>query len=385
MAANQPTILVKKADGTFVRVPLADLKKKPVAPPVVPVVEVPKVEPVVEKVVEPVVEVKPTVSVLQKPVQPVAMNSWIKKDRAVAPTVMVPKKVVEPVVVKSKPADFKSPLEDSDLPASALGVKTSVTRDSEVDKVVKQLSFTILPSFLGRLKSVVQLRLKDVRGANETRDIALRSIKDGGLGLTSVQADELEKKCVVEMELADKGVVTPLKVWPKAVVPTADDLPQKFVEPLVPANTTPFNSFIHETDQPSTIVPLQHDVPEFKISSAFKPKPVIRDVISKSVEMGPIEEIKFFRLIDLRRLANSPVEAANRLKQKFINLKEESVLLFLDAARAWRESLLYLEYLEMVDLAFNKHVHLAAVVVDKEKINLEEIKAIVNMEKELGI
>lgn len=371
MADNQPTILVKKADGTYVRVPLADLKKKPVAPPpAAPVVELPKVESLIEKKPELVVK------------------TWVKKDQVkAAPVVSTSKKVVEPVVVKEKPADFKSLLEDSDLPTSGSDVKTSVARDSDVDKVVKQLSFTILPSFVGRLRSTVQLRLKDVRGANETRDIALRSIKDGGLGLTEAQADELEKKCVArQINSEDKGMVAPLKVRSaKTVITPENDLPQKFIEPLVPANTTPFNSFIHAESHHATVVSVQNNAPEFKISSALKPKPVIRDVVSRPVEMGPIEEIKFLRLIDLRRLASSPTEAANRLKQKFINLKEESILLFIEAAAAWRESPLYQGYLEMVDLAFNKHIHLEAATGDKEKITLEEIKALVNMEKELGI
>lgn len=355
MANDQPTILVKKADGTFVRVPLSDLKKKPVAP-------TPIVAPVV--------------------VQPKAESVAVKKPNPIIPKPIIKKTPIESVVVKEKPADFKSLLEDNDLSVSGSGVKTSAPRDNEVDKVIKQLSFNILPSFGGRLRSVVQLRLKDVRGANETKDVALRSIKDGGLGLTEMQAEELEKKCLLVMESADRGVVVPPRARPvKTVAATMGGLPQKFVEPAVPANTTPFNSFIHEeSDSIEKMI-----TPEFKISSISKPKTIIHDVVSRPVEMGPVEEIKFFRLLDWRRMANNPTEAANRLKQKFINLKEESILLFFDAAAAWRESPLYQDYLEMIDVSFNKKIPLATAASDKEKITLEEIKALVNMEKELGI
>jgi len=340
MSSNQPTILVKKADGTFSRVPLADLKKKTaVASSTTPVVMSPKVEPTSEK-----------------------------KAKPATPSKLITKEKSAPIMVKEKPADFKSLLEDGDLPVSNSGTKISVTRDSDVDKVVKQLSFTVLSSFVGRLRSVVQLRLKDVRGVSETRDIVLRSIKDGGLGLTEAQADELEKKCVGQI-----------------AVFSTDDLPQRFVEPLTPAKTTPFNSFVHGKPDQRVAALVQDNFSEFKISSPLKPKPVLRDVVSKTVEMGPLEEIQFFRLIDWRRLANNPTEAANRLKQKFINLKEESILLFIAAAQAWRESPLYQEYLAMVDSAFNQHIHLEVAAGNKEKITSEEIKALINMEKELGI
>lgn len=352
MADNQPTILVKKADGTFVRVPLADLKKK--APPVV--------EPAVVET-QKTVEV-PKAVVLPKPI-------------------VVPKKI-EPIVVKAKPEDFRSLLEDNVLPSVDFGSKTSLTRDNEVDKIIKQLSFTILPSFVGRLRSVIQLRLKDVRGTNETKDIALRSIKDGGLGLTESQADELENKCIEEInsfKKSDAGIVKT-----KTTIPMVSDVttPQKFSEPMTPATTTPFNSFVHDVSRQADLS-TKSAASEFKIDSSLKSKPIIRDVVSKNVAMGPIEEIKFFRLIDLRRLGSNTVEATNRLKQKFVNLKEESVLLFLEAIQAWRLSPLYQEYLDTIDLAFNKHMRLQNVISDKEKITLEEIKALVNMERELGI
>ena len=368
MADNQPTILVKKADGTFVRVPLSELKKKEVGP------------------AASTTSTTPVVPVTPKEITPFVLEtkSWIKKSSPIAPVISREKvggAFSEPQ--KEKPGDFKSLLEEeNEIIMSKLAPKTSVSRDSDVDAVVKILSFSVPSSFVGRLRTIIQLRLKDVRGVNETHDLVLRSIKDGGLGLTESQADELEQKCVAQMNKSEKGDVQPLKAKKTAIIESPVDLPQKFVEPPVPANTAPFNSFVHD-DLVKKMV--DQDREEFKISSAFKPKPVIKDITFKPVEMGPVDEIKFFRLIDWRRLANNPIESANRLKQKFINLKEESVLLFFDAIKAWRESPLFLEYIESLNSAFNKNTKLDILQSDKEKINLEEIKALVKMEKELGI
>jgi len=376
MADNQPTILVKKADGTFVRVPLSELKKKSTAPVTQPVVA-----PVVA---EPIAAPAPIVVPEKKPEK--VYKSWSGKEFVSTPKAVLPstKKIEEKIVVKEKPTDFQSLLEEDELIMSALGPKTSATRDTEVDNVIKQLSFVIPASFVGRLRNIVQLRLKDVRGQSETKDIVLLSIKDGGLGLTEAQAEELEKKCVAKMGIVSTEGVVPLKT--KAAAPVAKnisaDLPQKFVEPAVPANTTPFNNFIHG-DAKNNIT--ENIAPEFKISSAALPKPVMRDITVKPIDMGPVDEIRFFRLLDWRRLANNPAEAANRLKQKFINLKEESIVLFMEAAAAWRESPIYQEYLSVVDKAFTKKTNVGAVIIDKEGINLEEIKALVKMEKELGI
>lgn len=346
MADDKLTILVKKSDGTFVRVPLSEVqKKKPsnivtaedfVAQKPVPVIPTPTKE-------NPVV--------LPQPIEPPKPQ--------IKPIVFPPQK--GQILVKEKPSDFKSLLEDTDLPLSGSTVKISPQRMDEVSKIIGQLSFSVPAGFVDRLRKVIQLRIKDVRGMNETRDLVLRSIKDGGLGLTEVQANELEDKCADAMNL----------------------LPTNFSEPQTPTTTTPFNSFVHEEVKSSVIK--NNEKSDFKISSVSKPQPIIRDVVPMVTEVGPIEEIKFFRLIDLRRLSSNTDEAINRLKQKFTNLKEESILLFLDAARAWRESPLYQEYLDLVDDAFKKHLKIETVAFGKDKITVEEIKALIKMEKELGL
>ena len=112
---------------------------------------------------------------------------------------------------------------------------------------------------------------------------------------------------------------------------------------------------------------------------------MVYDVKSKSVAVGPLDEIQNFSLIDLRRLSSQPSEAMNRLKQKFINLKDESFLLFMESWKAWHNSFLYQTYLEVIDEALSQKVTLVTVLNTKEKISLPEIEALVKMEKELDI
>ena len=57
----------------------------------------------------------------------------------------------------------------------------------------------------------------------------------------------------------------------------------------------------------------------------------MHDVKTKPTSLSPLDEIQYFSLIDLRRLSSKPAEAVARLKQKFINLKDESFVLFMDS------------------------------------------------------
>lgn len=120
----------------------------------------------------------------------------------------------------------------------------------------------------------------------------------------------------------------------------------------------------------------------FKLGSA-PVKQSMRDISAPPVEMGPIDEVKYISLTDFRRLAQNCAEAGQRLKQKFINLRDESYLLYMDAQAAWKQSPLYLEYMDAVCGALADRKTLAQTATEKGGIKIEEIKAIVAMEKEL--
>jgi hypothetical protein len=115
-----------------------------------------------------------------------------------------------------------------------------------------------------------------------------------------------------------------------------------------------------------------------------KAKTSMHDVKSNPVEYGPVDEIRYFNLADFRRLSTDPVEAANRLKQKFINLRDESILLYFEAWDAWKSSPLFHDYLKSVSESLSKRIPLARVAADKSRIQMSEINALVRMEKQLG-
>lgn len=439
---KQPlTVLVKKPDGTTVRVPLSQLGlfKKSADQAAKPVVDA-QIKPI-EPIGQPV---KPVQSIQSPPVKPTIKSlpdkpiEWQQeinrqaelaakeeklwqeiKAAASAKSVPPAKPINKPVASAVKrPMTAKPIRSDSWSKNDAQSLLTeklaklsndqslaSQSRENQVEKIVKQLDFTVAPDNQNRLRSIIQLRLKDIRDRAQTKETLLRPILQGGLGLLSNQAEQV-------LRLTDQLTGDGPKPLPRRndqdVVPAKKDLmiepeelPKVYHEPPVPAKSTPFNNFKHSQAKikPFESAPLRPSdqtngerldskEPGLKLGSRPNVRPVMRDITpvikqDEEVGVGPIQEIQLMSLVDWRRLSANPLEAANRLKQKFQNLKDESYLLYLDGLKAWRQSPLFNSYMTAIEDSLVARKPLSAVTIDKNKIQLAEINALVNMEKEL--
>lgn len=334
---SQIMITVKKADGTTERISLAELKKRQAVPSVMAPAPVQAVAP------------KPV------PVMPPAL-----------PVVSVPAKVENKPILKNE--DLK-PLLHEEVPDSE-HAKTTVAsnRTDQVSKIISSLSFKVSPQIDSRLRSVIQLRLKDIRSEPDTLDACGRSIKDGGLGLTETQARELTDK--------SKPTIYLPKVEKKEI---KENIVDKIISSSGPASAPIKDLISKKTEQrpAQNIAPMR--------AASVTPRAMMHDVHSRPMAMGPLDEIQFFNLVDFRRLSSKPVDAAERLKQKFLNLKEESYLLFMKSWDAWHNSPLYQSYISAVDEAIEQRRPLSGVLGERDKISLAEIEALINFEKELAI
>jgi hypothetical protein len=325
MANNPTTVLVKKADGTFVRMTLDEIKKMRSG----------------------------LASV--SPKEPVTSSAGVD---------FAAKTAAPPPVVKETPRSNSRPL-------------ISPNRLNQVEEVLKKLRFKVDGNLQNRLRSIIQLYLKDIRSAEQTKDKVMQPANQGGLGAGEKEAGELVSVCDIILH----RTVKENKLDDVPVLKKKKNLPM--VEPPeLPAVDAPFNAFVHGEKKKELARP--NSTP-----SVFRPvstvKPVMADVAPpQPVEMGPIEEIEYISLVDFRRLSAKPEEAAARLKQKFINLRDESIVLFLDALAAWHKSPLYLSYMKVVSRALKERRKLSAILGNGgNEIKLEEILAIVKMESEL--
>ncbi|GEM_PF-2347390 len=393
---TQPTVLVKKADGTTERITLAELKArqagaKPVAvtPIVVPVVtpaivEAAAVAPIVvaEKVLPIEIKIEPSKIIQPKIDKPLGLVIGPAEKKISAPSVLVQDQISQAPL---KSADVKSLLNEEMPDSSHADMNTAPDRLDQVSKIIAGLSFKVPTQFENRLRSGVQLRVKDIRSEADTLDMCLRSIKDGGLGLTQPQAEELIVKThPTVLTSTKKDVVSHAPVLPP--IPMLEKIKKTEREAAVEKiiGQTPSSPAIADLIVPPKIAVSVPPSPN-RSNSAQSFKPLMHDVQSKPSTMSPLDEIQYFSLVDLRRLSSQPSEAVSRLKQKFINLKDESFLLFIDSWNYWRNSPLYQSYLAVVDEALSQKLKLNTVLNTKEKISFLEIESLVKMEKELDI
>jgi len=229
------------------------------------------------------------------------------------------------------------------------------------------------------------------------------AVKKSDGSFEHITLEELKKRQSASSKIAARVSDVRERARPKPemkIIPHKDDfvmpdmLPQKFVTPPTPATTTPHNDFIHSKNVTSpslsgqlvpTPAPKFSPMPRLVTNTLSQStlRPMVNDIISHPQTMSPLDEIKFFTLTDFRRLSSSPVEAAARLKQKFTNLKEESIIWYFSAFDSWHASPLYLDYMNAVASALVARSPLVSVTGSPNGIQIKEIDAITVMEKEL--
>lgn len=462
---NELKVLVKKSDGTFVHVPLSDLKnknenqtavtkstpqtlsasapKQPSPPANLPVGDIaqtqikksdiqPKFDEKesarLEKEIPALIPEKSKIPKEQNAAQPANSKSTIKfgftKLTETAP------KIAPTPLVKAEKEDFESLLEEKLPDSSKIISLVSSGREKQVESVLKALSFKVPVESGSRLKTVIQLFLKEVRGESETIEILRRREIEGGLGLSADEAKEVidkSKKSVLNETTGSVPVLKEKKLFTEltpslekksnltancGLSVSENDRLESELPALVKNTPTAINSvkvlpkIAPETGRTAPVQPVmskpvvseskkilddqitraslsEEPVESFKVSPD-QIKPTMFDVRKDPISMGPVDEIRSFSLVDFRRLSTDPTEAAGRLKQKLLNLREESIVLYFEGWQAWKDSPLYHDYMNVVAEAIAKRMPLAKVTAERSKIQLSEISALVRMEKQLG-
>jgi hypothetical protein len=408
------TILVKKADGTMVRMSLDEIRQKKAgaSTPPAPVQVAPtQATPAPKK--------PPAVVPDNLPVEPV-----VEQKIAPTPAPVAPPRPAKPALPK---ADMSSLLEEPAPKTSSGAPLISLPRDAQADEIIGKLSFTVSKTNLNRLRTLIQLRLKDIRSVNQVEEALSRSEQDGGVGLTREQAHEVLKHLPGFEELIPykkelPATTTPFNAFkhsqgatssPKPVAPAPLPPVKPVVQPAPPkpAFQPPPKPMVASSvatpvaprsqpampprPAPAPVAPITKEKvietfakttaaedPFMKLAADSRAKSSMKDIIAKPAPVGPTDEIRSFGLTDFRRLSSKPEEAALRLKQKFINLQGESILLYLEALDAWKASPLYGEYVTVAIRALAGKQALSS-LSDTKTITFPEMQAIITMERQL--
>lgn len=342
MADNtgQPTISVKKSDGTLVKMTLDEfhaykttLTDKHIDP-----------NSRTGTVLKPNEVVTPHVEATPSPNLPMV-------EETMALSSETPVIVGETLDDLKKPEDknFVSPLE----PMDDLGPHKSVsgTTDSVTEEIVNAIVFLVPENQVERLRSLVLSRVKEIRTDADIRESVAKSIETGGLGLDETKVNILMN--AINHSLKKTPVVAPLpsarhmmtsgpSIAPTPITLTKKPDAQKVISSLIAEDsaTAKIKANLQQFGSPQKFPALQ------KMETG---KVIMHDVVRPQHTMGPIDELLACSLVDFRRLGGNSKASADALMNKFQMLKTESYLLFLQGRAAWYKSPLYEMYLHILE------------------------------------
>lgn len=352
---SQPTILIKKADGTTERITLEEFKKRKQVKreeSVVPDTEergnlstredVSRAKPLVAHkgqvrrpvpIIPTVATSKPASSTPRRviPIIPTTTSSTATSETNVStPSSVAPQAVSEhhlatttPVarifqqphsssvasVAHTKKEDLRSLLDEDVSEINSLRERESVYHVPTTQ--VNFSSSVVLPKDLeARASALILSWKKGIRDEYQFREYAMKSPAEGGLGLSPEDAQKLF------FEISGNATLVTASV-PKPVPPRASAVPPLPPKPSMRPVSVPARVIqeVHTQDAVPTV-------------------------------MGPREEMLSFSIDDFRRLSRDPKTAGEMVLSKFSGWKDESYLLYLQVRDSWRQSPLYRMYID---------------------------------------
>jgi len=100
-------------------------------------------------------------------------------------------------------------------------------------------------------------------------------------------------------------------------------------------------------------------------------KPQIRDLKADRRLVGPVEELEFVDLINLRQLGKTPDEMLAQLKKKFDYLTEQSIVKKVEGVQAWKKSPVFRLYIAMTYEGLRERKAIAEVIRARQIANSE--------------
>lgn len=299
-----------------------------------------------------------------------------------------------------------------------------------VDEIMQDIPFSIPANRQMRTRQLLQSFLRGIRDKHSFRELAVKSPADSGLGLSDQDAARLivvamdkkqghEKQLKKQVKIAPKNMrsmTVPMNSMPAPAKASAAPGPKAATKSITEPKTRPFfGSLATTTPVPNYF----EDVARFKMGKSMNvrakkmgdmenkvndaiqqpprtfsrsmEKQIMHDLRPPSTEsraMGPVEEMQNFELTDLRRLSNDPVRAGEKVVEKLKGWQQESYLLYMDARNGWFRSPLYKQYQSIIKQTISENTKLEDFLrasSPKDALTLAEIRAMVEINKQLTV
>lgn len=321
-------------------------------------------------------------------------------------------------------------------------IDLSSTLAQAVETTLQRLSYRPTDDYLARrLRNVISSRLRDVRSALELKQLLMRDIKVGGVGLSSTEAEQVakqieaayqefrtpiahEEKTKIEQQLEEQkkkveerrrqeaeehakwfeekirarkagemekneaiqGMRRSLSV---ASLASPIDIKEKQAEtakfgPLIPASSS-----VNPFPQPQTagvkVSPATFELAQ--TTSASRPR--MDGVTYAGPQLvGLVGELKSLTVPEFRRLSRQPQEAAKKIQQKIETLAQESFEKRIEGIRALQGSPLQEAYMALVGESFRTAKPVGVLAEEKraagqDSLSSDEIGAIIQLNSAL--
>ena len=398
---TQPTIPVKKSDGTIVRMSLEEFKKYQQELNNKKTTGVPPKGGVVQGENLPAIEIPPVLSTTA-PVSEVFVDEALAKSKIPKRDVALSGLYVQNPKSKQNPnsklqeivnneinrnRETSQNIDAGQVGNSSVDKETSLLeepveeeitqapkvvfkKDNSAKEIIAKLSFKVAPDLAGRLESLVNSRLRDIRDDVQFIDYAQKAVGNGGVGLREEKAEEILKliSSNFKFQISNKN---------QRLKKEIGNSEQRTVNSEQNLNSKPANSEQIDRIQ-DTGYRIQNMGSHPPMNDILPPpKPAAQPV-------GPVEELRMFTLTDFRHLGEVK-KAGEILAQKFITLKNESFFLFRDGLDAWHQSPLFNEYRKVLAQALRENKMVEAVLSEGGGLTREEFDEMVEVGKNFNV
>jgi hypothetical protein len=264
----------------------------------------------------------------------------------------------------------------------------------KMDDLMNSLNLTFPDEVLAkRFRGLLLSRLRDVRTADEFRELLARSPKVGGIGYDATTAERIvsaaEKISLTLHDrnaagyLAEPSLASPARPEPTLVAPPSPPPPKPVVEappaahppasPPSPAPPVP-HALQPEPARPAPPPPVAPRPPMRRAAPPLGRR-VIQDIKVPQRPVSPIEELGLLTLDDLRGMGKTLNDAVAKIVEKVQLLAEDSYEKRAEGIAAWRRSDIHRLYLAMgrESMAGNKSIE--EVMTDRRRQNLPYLTA----------
>lgn len=258
--------------------------------------------------------------------------------------------------------------------------------DQAIESVVSQSGMALDEYQAKRLRNTVSTRLRDVRNPQQVRQLLERDTKVGGMGLAATDAERIAtlienvyqtSRGSVEGEERKKIELTMVEQKQKIEQRKLRESEEhaEWFQKKVAGKQSPFTAPVQATKN-------AHRVPRGStLDGVSVPAARLTDLTS---EVGGLTVAEF------RRLGKDATQAADRIRQKFEALKNESFERWTDGVQAWRSSPLQQTYLKLIAESFSSGTPVAQLAEQKrsanaEALSAEELGAIIDLNRDIHL